>query len=95
MSEEGSGVRGEKDKYEEGGKEGDDEEEYGDGKEEISEKEMKTTKAELRIKAVASKMMNMKKSKNGFLELGLPITSVVLRGKRMYVCPLEGCSDAF
>ena len=95
MSGEGSRVRGEKDKYEEGGKEGDDEEEYGDGKEVISEKEMKIRKAELRIKAVASKMMNMKKLKNGFPELGLPIASVVLRGKQMYVCPLERCSDAF
>ena len=95
MSGEGNGMRSEKDKYEEGGKEGDDEEEYGDGKEVISEKEMKIRKAELRIKAMASKMTNMKKSKNGFPELGLPITSVVLRGKQMYVCPLEGCSDAF
>ena len=56
---------------------------------------MKIRKAELRIKAMASQMMNMKKSKNGFPELGLPITSIVLSGKRMYVCPLEGCSDAF
>ena len=78
-----------------GEKEGDDEEEYGDVKEVISEKEMKIRKAELRIKAMASQMMNMKKSKNGFPELGLPITSVVLSGKWMYVCPLEGCSDAF
>ena len=95
MSGEGSGIRGKKEKYEEGGKEGDDEEEYGDGKEVISEKEMKIRKAELRIKVMASQMMNMKKSKNGFPELGLLITSVVLRGKRMYVCPLEGCLDAF
>ena len=95
MSGEGSGIRGEKEKYKEGGKEGDDQEEYGDGKEVISEKEMKIRKAELRIKAMASQMTNMKKLKNGFPELRLPITSVVLSGKRMYVCPLEGCSDAF
>ena len=95
MSGEGSGIRGEKEKYEEGGKEGDDEEEYGDGKEVILEKEMKIRKAELRIKVMASQMTNMKKSKNGFPELGLPITSIVLSRKWMYVCPLEGCSDAF
>ena len=95
MSGEGSGIRGEKEKYKEGGKEGDDEEEYGDVKEVISEKEMKIRKVELRIKAMASQMMNMKKSKNGFPELGLPITNIVLSRKRMYVCPLEGCSDAF
>ena len=88
MSGEGSGIRGEKEKYEEDGKEGDDEKGYGDGKEMISEKEMTIRKAELRIKAMASKMTNMKKSKNGFPELGLPITSIVLRGKQMYVCPL-------
>ena len=79
----------------EGGKEGDDEEEYGDGKEVISGKEMKIRKAELRIKVMALQMTIMKKSKNGFPELGLPITSVVLSGKQIYVCPLEGSSDAF
>ena len=85
---------------EEGKDRKEDKEEIGDGEnkgkeEELSEKEIKIRKAELKIKAMASERRDMKKSKNGFPELGLPITSAVIHGKRMYVCPLEGCTESF
>ena len=62
---------------------------------ELTEAEQKITKAEMRIKAITAQKVNMKKSKNGFPELDLPVTSIVVDGKRIYPCPLEGCKEGF
>ena len=61
----------------------------------LTEEEKKIRKAEMRIKAIAAEKVNMKKSKNGFPELGLPVTSTVVNGIRVWPCPLEGCKKGF
>ena len=75
--------------------EGDTEEEKNEGTKELNEEQMKIRKVELKMKARASEMKDIKKSKNEFPELGLPITSAVIDRKRMYVCSLEGCKESF
>ena len=61
----------------------------------LTEEEIQVKKVETKMKAYISKHTVMKKSKNGFPELGLPVTSKVINQKRVYPCPLEGCSKAF
>ena len=61
----------------------------------LTEEEKKIRKAEMRIKAIAAQKVNMKKSKNGFPELGLPVTSTIVNSIRVWPCPLEGCKKGF
>ena len=61
----------------------------------LTEEEEKVRKAEVKLKAYLIKNTVMKRSSNSFPELGLPVTSKVINGIRLYPCPMEACKKGF
>ena len=61
----------------------------------LTPEEEKVRKAEVKIKAYIAEHRIDKRSKSGFPEIGLPVTSKVVNKMRICPCPVEGCTKAF
>ena len=61
----------------------------------LTEEEEKVRKEEVKLKAYLVENTVMKRSSNGFPEIGLPVTSKVVNGIRLYPCPMKACKKGF
>ena len=61
----------------------------------LTEEEEKVRKEEVKLKAYLVENTVMKRSSNGFPEIGLPVTSKVMNGIRLYLCLMKACKKGF
>ena len=61
----------------------------------LTEEEEKVRKEKVKLKAYLVENTVMKRSSNRFPELGLPVTSKVVNGIRLYPCPMKACKKGF